>query len=162
MDGALVQLTHIIAASVYGNSQNRKQRGVSNRLLCNRTVQMRSGLSISAPSLSLLIGGTGFNKLQPISISASRGRGTRYVARAMLSSFEKFSENLSSRFTAKGIEVIKLAHEESRRMGHNYVGTEQILLGLISQGTGIAGKVLKSIGISSEDARVEVEKIVKL
>jgi len=53
-----------------------------------------------------------------------------------------------------------LAQEEARRLGHNFVGTEQILLGLIGEGTGIAAKVLKSMGINLKDARVEVEKII--
>ena len=41
------------------------------------------------------------------------------------------------RFTEKAIKVIMLAQEEARRLGHNFVGTEQILLGLIGEGTGI-------------------------
>ena len=53
-----------------------------------------------------------------------------------------------------------LAQEEARRLGHNFVGTEQIMLGLIGEGTGIAAKVLKSMGISLKEARVEVEKII--
>ena len=53
-----------------------------------------------------------------------------------------------------------LAQEEARRLGHNFVGTEQILLGLIGEGTGIGAKVLKSMGFTLKDARVEVEKIV--
>ena len=40
------------------------------------------------------------------------------------------------RFTEKAIKVIMLAQEEARRLGHNFVGTEQILLGLIGEGTG--------------------------
>ena len=64
------------------------------------------------------------------------------------------------RFTEKAIKVIMLAQEEARRLGHNFVGTEQILLGLIGEGTGIAAKVLKSMGINLKDARVEVEKII--
>ena len=48
------------------------------------------------------------------------------------------------RFTEKAIKVIMLAQEEARRLGHNFVGTEQILLGLIGEGTGVAAKVLKS------------------
>jgi ATP-dependent Clp protease ATP-binding subunit ClpC len=64
------------------------------------------------------------------------------------------------RFTEKAIKVIMLAQEEARRLGHNFVGTEQILLGLIGEGTGIAAKVLKSMGISLKDARLEVEKII--
>jgi ATP-dependent Clp protease ATP-binding subunit ClpC len=64
------------------------------------------------------------------------------------------------RFTEKAIKVVMLAQEEARRLGHNFVGTEQILLGLIGESTGIAAKVLKNLGISLKDARLEVEKII--
>jgi len=64
------------------------------------------------------------------------------------------------RFTEKAIKVIMLAQEEARRLGHNFVGTEQVLLGLIGEGTGIAAKTLKSMGVNLKDARVEVEKII--
>ncbi|OKH37534.1 ATP-dependent Clp protease ATP-binding subunit ClpC [[Phormidium ambiguum] IAM M-71] len=64
------------------------------------------------------------------------------------------------RFTEKAIKVIMLAQEEARRLGHNFVGTEQILLGLIGEGTGVAAKVLKSMGVNLKDARIEVEKII--
>ncbi len=64
------------------------------------------------------------------------------------------------RFTEKAIKVIMLAQEEARRLGHNFVGTEQVLLGLIGEGTGIAAKTLKSMGVNLKDARIEVEKII--
>ncbi len=64
------------------------------------------------------------------------------------------------RFTEKAIKVIMLAQEEARRLGHNFVGTEQVLLGLIGEGTGVASKTLKSMGITLKDARAEVEKII--
>ena len=64
------------------------------------------------------------------------------------------------RFTEKAIKVIMLAQEEARRLGHNFVGTEQILLGLVGEGTGIAAKTLKSMGINLKEARAEVEKII--
>ena len=60
----------------------------------------------------------------------------------------------------KAIKAIMLAQEESRRMGHNFVGTEQILLGLIGEGTGVAAQTLKSLGVNLKDARIEVEKII--
>ena len=66
--------------------------------------------------------------------------------------FEQFSE--------KSIKVIMLAQEEARRLGHNFVDTEQILLGLLGEGTGIAAKTLQSAGVYLKDARVEVEKII--
>jgi ATP-dependent Clp protease ATP-binding subunit ClpC len=53
-----------------------------------------------------------------------------------------------------------LAHEEARRLGHNFVGTDVMLLGLIGEGHGAAAKALKGIGVSLKDARVEVEKII--
>ena len=64
------------------------------------------------------------------------------------------------RFTEKAIRVIMLAQEEARRLGHNFVGTEQVLLGLIGEGTGIAAKTLKSMGVNIKDARAQVEKII--
>ena len=64
------------------------------------------------------------------------------------------------RFTEKAIKVIMLAQEEARRLGHNFVGTEQVLLGLIGEGTGVAAKTLKTMGVTLKDARVEVEKII--
>ncbi|CAL9119830.1 unnamed protein product [Musa textilis] len=82
-------------------------------------------------------------------ITNPEGRPSRLVTKAM---FERFTE--------KAIKVIMLAQEEARRLGHNFVGTEQILLGLIGEGTGIAAKILKSMGINLKDARVEVEKII--
>ena len=64
------------------------------------------------------------------------------------------------RFTEKAIKVIMLAQEEARRLGHNFVGTEQILLGLVGEGTGVGPKVLKEMGVSLKDSRIEVEKII--
>ncbi|MGK7902928.1 MAG: ATP-dependent Clp protease ATP-binding subunit [Hormoscilla sp.] len=63
-------------------------------------------------------------------------------------------------FTEQAIKVIMLAQEEARRLGHNFVGTEQILLGLIGEGTGIAAKVLNEQGVNLKDVRTEVEKII--
>ncbi len=63
-------------------------------------------------------------------------------------------------YTEKSIKVIMLAQEESRRLGHNFVGTEQLLLGTIGEGTGIGAKVLSSMGVSLNAARIEVERII--
>lgn len=70
------------------------------------------------------------------------------------------SQMMFERFTEKAIKVVMLAQEEARRLGHNFVGTEQILLGLIGESTGIAAKVLKTLGINLKEARIEVEKII--
>jgi ATP-dependent Clp protease ATP-binding subunit ClpA len=64
------------------------------------------------------------------------------------------------RFTESAIKVIMLAQEESRRLGHNFVGTEQILLGLIGEEKGIAAKVLIAHDLTVATARFEVEKII--
>nr|YP_009531013.1 endopeptidase Clp ATP-binding chain C [Paulinella micropora]AXY63702.1 endopeptidase Clp ATP-binding chain C [Paulinella micropora] len=64
------------------------------------------------------------------------------------------------RFTEKAIKVVMLAQEEARRLGHNFVGTEQLLLGLIGEGTGLAAKMLKSMGLNLKTTRIEVEKII--
>lgn len=63
-------------------------------------------------------------------------------------------------FTDKAIAVVMKAQEEARRLGHNFVGTEQVLLGLISVSNGIASQVLDRLGVRLEAARVEVESII--
>ena len=64
-------------------------------------------------------------------------------------------------FTDKAIKVIMLAQEESRRLKHNFVGTEQILLGLIGEGTGIAATMLNSNKVKLKNARIEVERMIR-
>jgi len=64
------------------------------------------------------------------------------------------------RFTEKAIKVVMLSQEESRRLGHNFVGTEQILLGLIGEGTGVAFKILRDEGLNLKDARMEIERVI--
>ncbi len=61
------------------------------------------------------------------------------------------------RFTEGALRAIMLAQEEARRLGHNYVGTEQILLGLIGEGSGIAARALNTCGATLKEARVLVE-----
>ena len=64
------------------------------------------------------------------------------------------------RFTQKAIIAINIAQGESRRLGHRYVGTEQILLGLVGEGSGFAAQFLNSVGVNLENAQIEVEKII--
>lgn len=63
------------------------------------------------------------------------------------------------RFTEKATKAIMLAQEEARRLGHDSLGTDNILLGLIAEGTGVAAKVLKVMGVNLKTARIEVKKI---
>lgn len=59
-------------------------------------------------------------------------------------------------FTPRAKRVIELALDEARQLGHNYVGTEHLLLGLIREGEGVAAQVLKNLGIDLESARKQV------
>lgn len=59
-------------------------------------------------------------------------------------------------FTPRAKRVLELAVDEGRQMGHNYVGTEHILLGLIKEGEGVAAQVLKNLGADLEKVRKEV------
>ncbi len=61
------------------------------------------------------------------------------------------------RYTDRVQKVLMLAEKEARRLGHNYIGTEHLLLGLIQEGQGVAAQVLQSLGIGLEKVRQEVE-----
>ncbi|KZV46212.1 hypothetical protein F511_24765 [Dorcoceras hygrometricum] len=158
MAHSLVQMTNL--PSSVGLINSAKSKGFSkikrsSIMFCNlRTTPMRmwsfSGLR-GLNSIDMMVqknDETLQSKVFPVA-SKKQGRKVRVAPRAM---FERFTE--------KAIKVIMLAQEEARRLGHNVVGTEQILLGLIGEGTGIAAKVLKSIGINLKDSRVEVEKLI--
>lgn len=66
--------------------------------------------------------------------------------------FEKFTEG--------AIKVIMLSQEEARRMGHNFVGTEQLFLGVVGQRQGMGAKSLRALGITLKKARKEVENYI--
>ncbi|MBE3576135.1 MAG: ATP-dependent Clp protease ATP-binding subunit [Limnochordales bacterium] len=64
------------------------------------------------------------------------------------------------KFTERAQKVVVLSQEEARRLGHNVVGTEHILLGLCAEGEGVAARALQSMGISLDKVRSEVEKVI--
>ncbi len=64
------------------------------------------------------------------------------------------------RFTQTAVTAISIAQGESRRLGHRYIGTEQILLGLLAEGSGLGSQFLTSVGVNLENAQIEVEKII--
>jgi ATP-dependent Clp protease ATP-binding subunit ClpA len=64
------------------------------------------------------------------------------------------------RFTSRARHVVVLAQEEARRLHHNYIGTEHVLLGLLGEPEGYAGRVLAGFGISLDGTRDEVKAIV--
>ncbi|MCV7255304.1 hypothetical protein H7J86_24375 [Mycobacterium hackensackense] len=64
------------------------------------------------------------------------------------------------RFTDRSRRVIVLCQEEARKMNHNYVGTEHVLLGLLAEGEGVAATVLHSLDLSADIVRAKIYEIV--
>lgn len=64
------------------------------------------------------------------------------------------------RFTERARQVVVLAQIEAGGLGHNYIGTEHLLLGLLREEEGIAARVLESLGVGIEEVRAEVERRV--
>jgi ATP-dependent Clp protease ATP-binding subunit ClpA len=64
------------------------------------------------------------------------------------------------RFTERARQVVVLAQDEARALRHNYIGTEHLLLGLIREEEGIAAGVLETLGVTFEDVRAHVARIV--
>ena len=64
------------------------------------------------------------------------------------------------RFTDRARRVVVLAQDEARRLDHNYIGTEHILLGLVKEGEGVAAKALEALGIGLAAVRQQVEEII--
>ncbi|MGI5846349.1 MAG: ATP-dependent Clp protease ATP-binding subunit, partial [Alphaproteobacteria bacterium] len=62
--------------------------------------------------------------------------------------------------TERAQRVLQLSQGEARRLGHDVIGTEHLLLGLVAEGTGIAARALQNLGINLEDVRQAVEKTV--
>src|SRR5881397_2535651 len=89
-----------------------------------------------------------------VSCSACRTHSYREAERAS----RRFL--MSNRFTERAQRVILIAQEEAKRLNHDYVGTEHILLGLIALGEGVAAQVLANLGVDLRRVRAEIEKIV--
>jgi ATP-dependent Clp protease ATP-binding subunit ClpC len=67
---------------------------------------------------------------------------------------------LFERFTERSRQIVVLAQDEARALGHNYIGTEHILLGLLREEEGLAARVLESLDITVEEVREQVERVV--
>lgn len=63
------------------------------------------------------------------------------------------------RFTQRARRVLSLAHQEAERMHHNYIGTEHLLLGLIREDGGVAGRVLRELGLEADRVQEIVERL---
>jgi ATP-dependent Clp protease ATP-binding subunit ClpC len=105
---------------------------------------VREGEGIAAKVLSNL--GVELNKVRS-AVEFIIGRGDRMVI-----------GDIS--LTPRAKKVIELAVEEARRLNHNYIGTEHLLLGLVREGEGIAAGVLESLGVNLEKVRTQVITVV--
>lgn len=65
------------------------------------------------------------------------------------------------RFTDRARKVMQLANQEAQRLNHEFIGTEHVLLGLVKEGSGIAGNVLLRLKVDVRAVRAETEKYVK-
>jgi ATP-dependent Clp protease ATP-binding subunit ClpC len=68
---------------------------------------------------------------------------------------------MEAKFSNRVKEVISLSREEALRLGHDYIGAEHLLLGMIREGEGVAVGVLKKLGVPLDELRSEVEKVSK-
>src|SRR5215468_11725989 len=64
------------------------------------------------------------------------------------------------RFTDRARRVVVLAQQEARLLGHDYIGTEHLLLGLLADGEGTAARALESLGVTLDAAREQVREII--
>jgi hypothetical protein len=64
------------------------------------------------------------------------------------------------RFTERARQVVVVAQDEARALGHNYIGTEHILLGLLREEEGLAARVLESLDVTVEEVRAQVTRVI--
>lgn len=104
---------------------------------------VREGEGIAAKALLAL--GLSPEKIQK-EVEALIGRGTEVTQ--------------TVHYTPRAKKVIELSMDEARKLGHSYVGTEHILLGLIREGEGVAARVLNNLGVSLNKARQQVLQLL--
>jgi len=68
---------------------------------------------------------------------------------------------MEAKFSNRVKEVISLSREEALRLGHDYIGTEHLLLGMIREGEGVAMSLLKKLGVSLDELRQSIEQATK-
>ena len=68
---------------------------------------------------------------------------------------------MEAKFSNRVKEVISLSREEALRLGHDYIGTEHLLLGMIREGEGVAIELLRKLGVSLEELRESIEQATK-
>lgn len=85
-----------------------------------------------------------------VTVAAPERSSSKLLSMKMM--FEKFNE--------RAIKAVMTAQEESRRLGHNFVSTEMLLVGVIAQNTGPVANVMKKLGVNVKDARKKVEDVL--
>ena len=105
---------------------------------------IREGRGVAVKALEALGISTGFLR-QRVEEIIGRGEGT-------------LQERIP--FTPRAKSVLRLSLRESQQLGHDYIGTEHILLGLLDESDGIAGQVLLSAGASPERVRQQVTRLL--
>jgi hypothetical protein len=73
---------------------------------------------------------------------------------------DQMEGGMFERFTDRARNVVKLAQVETRRLGHQHVGTEHLLLGLLGEPEGVGARALAGLGVSLQEVRADVERIV--
>ena len=68
---------------------------------------------------------------------------------------------MDANFSSKVKDVISYSKEEALRLGHDYIGVEHLLLGIIREGNGLAVKILESLGVNPKDLRAQIELSTK-
>jgi len=82
------------------------------------------------------------------------------IARLRRATMRGQPKGLFQRFTDRARRVVHLAKEEAWLLGHGYVGTEHLLLGMLYEGNGVAARALSSLGVSLDEVRARVEEII--
>ncbi|MBV8993008.1 MAG: hypothetical protein JO287_04740 [Pseudonocardiales bacterium] len=98
-----------------------------------------------------------------LGVSKQAAQQRHSAVRSLADKFARGVESLSGatfkRFTARARQSIVLAQEEARRLRHDHLGTEHLLLGLLAEGEGVAAQALRGVGITLDAARAGVEQI---
>ncbi|CAE8631162.1 unnamed protein product [Polarella glacialis] len=109
-----------------------------------------SGGSVSSGSSSFMGSSMAGRVTGASSAAPSTSAGAGLSSMSMM--FERFNE--------KAIKAVMMAQEESRRLGHNYVGTEMLLVGVVADAAGPSAKVLRKLNVTLKDTRKTVEEMV--
>mmetsp|Transcript_72076 Transcript_72076/g.203474 ORF Transcript_72076/g.203474 Transcript_72076/m.203474 type:complete len:1016 (-) Transcript_72076:94-3141(-) len=144
---ACASLAAAVGAVGVSSQRSRKARRRSNALGAPCVFSSSCGM-VATSSFAF----SGSSCMQGSVLAPSRAAGVRPAVARKAMMFERFTE--------KTIKAVMMAQEESRRLGHNYVGTEMMLVGVVSETSGAATKVLRKLGVTLKDVKKAVEDMV--